>query len=54
LKENELKDKIPSLSQGKNTIIFDAVFTDEGSSKIKIEMKTAGEPERVITSGKNL
>ncbi len=54
LKDIELKDKIPSLSQGKNTIVFDAVFTDEGSSKIKIEMKTAGEPERVITSGKNL
>ena len=47
LREINLDEKIPLLSHGKNNIVFDAVFTDEGSSKIKIEMKTIGAPEPV-------
>ena len=39
--------KIPLLSKGKNKIIFDAEFTGEGASKLKIEMKTIGKAEPV-------
>jgi len=47
IKTIELKDKIPTLSKGKNKIIFDAEFKGEGVSKFKIEMKTIGQAERV-------
>ncbi|HNW56167.1 MAG TPA: hypothetical protein PLR88_00325 [Bacteroidales bacterium] len=39
--------KIPVLSKGDNKINFDAEFSGEGSSKVKIEMKTIGEAETV-------
>jgi hypothetical protein len=48
----DLAGKIPVLSNGKNKIIIDAEFTGEGTSKLKIEMKTIGKAER-ITSNKN-
>jgi hypothetical protein len=48
----DLAGKIPFLSNGKNKIIIDAEFTGEGTSKLKIEMKTIGKAER-ITSNKN-
>ena len=39
--------KIPLISKGKNKVIFDAEFTGEGASKLKIEMKTIGKAEPV-------
>ncbi|MGV8139707.1 MAG: hypothetical protein AB2L20_31370 [Mangrovibacterium sp.] len=39
--------KIPFLSQGKNTVVFDTEFSGGGNSVFKIEMKTAGNPELV-------
>lgn len=47
IKTLELKDKIPTLSKGKNKIIFDAEFKGEGASKFKVEMKTIGQAESV-------
>ena len=37
--------KIPLLAKGKNSIMVDAGFTTEGSSKLKIEVKTIGKAE---------
>ena len=37
--------KIPELVTGKNRIMIDAAFTKEGSSKLKIEVKTIGKAE---------
>ncbi len=54
LKEIVLEEKIPSLSHGKNNILFDAVFTGEGSSKFKIELKSVGKPEPVIAVNRKL
>jgi hypothetical protein len=48
----DLAGKIPFLSNGKNKVIIDAEFIGEGTSKLKIEMKTIGKAERV-TSNKN-
>ena len=39
--------KIPILAKGKNTIMVDAGFITEGSSKLKIEVKTVGKPESI-------
>lgn len=47
LRSIDIKETIPLLSKGSNQIIFDAVFAGGGSSKIKIEMKTMGNPEVV-------
>lgn len=43
----EMNETIPNLVQGKNKIIFDAVFNGEGPSNVKIEMKTVGSGEQV-------
>lgn len=47
VKEVDANKKIPVLSKGKNKIIVDAVFSGEGSSKIKLEVKTIGKGESV-------
>lgn len=47
INEVDINEKIPVLSRGKNKIIFDAEFISQGSSKIKIEMKTIGKAELV-------
>ncbi|HOB85618.1 MAG TPA: hypothetical protein PK521_13410 [Bacteroidales bacterium] len=39
--------KIPLLDKGKNRIMVDAGFTVEGSSKLKIEVKTIGKAELI-------
>lgn len=39
--------KIPFLSQGKNTVVFDTEFLGGGNSVCKIEMKTTDQPELV-------
>ncbi len=39
--------KIPLLAKGKNRITIDAGFTSEGSSKLKIEVKTIGSAESI-------
>ena len=39
--------KIPVLSHGKNTVVFDTEFSGGGNSVFKIEMKTTGHPESV-------
>jgi len=39
--------KIPLLAKGKNSIMVDAGFTTEGTSKLKIEVKTIGKPESI-------
>ncbi|MEN6453788.1 MAG: hypothetical protein ABFD10_05965 [Prolixibacteraceae bacterium] len=39
--------KIPFLSHGKNTVVFDAEFSEGGNSVFKIEMKTTDQPESV-------
>ena len=43
----DINAKIPSLSKGKNKIIFDADFENENASKIKVEIKTIGDAETV-------
>ncbi len=43
----DITDKIPLLSKGRNTVVFDAEFSGEGTSMFKIELKTIGEPELV-------
>jgi hypothetical protein len=40
-------ENIPVLSSGKNKIIFDAKFSEEGGAKLKIEMKTRGKAEPI-------
>ncbi len=52
VKEITLVGKIPALSHGKNKIIFDAEFKGEGTSKLKIELKTIGKAEVLVSSGK--
>jgi hypothetical protein len=47
LNEVEVNEKIPVLSKGKNKIVVDALFSGEGSSKIKLEVKTIGNGESV-------
>jgi len=42
--------KLPVLSHGINSIIFDADFAEESSSRLKIEMKTIGDGEKVQCS----
>jgi len=53
VKEVDTNTKTPVLSKGKNKIILDAVFSGEGSSKIKFEVKTIGKGETVKANGKN-
>lgn len=53
IKRIDFDGKALLLSQGKNTIIFDAVFNGESSSKLKIEMKTIGNAEPVKATTKN-
>ena len=48
----DIAGKIPLLSKGKNTVVFDAEFSGEGTSLFKIELKTIGEPESVKTNNK--
>lgn len=50
LKEINLEQDMPLFSQGRNIVVFDAVFTDEGSSKIKIELRTIGKAELINTA----
>ena len=38
----DIAGKIPLLSKGKNTVVFDAEFSGEGTSMFKIELKTIG------------
>lgn len=47
VREVEVNEKIPVLSKGKNKIIFDAEFTGESASKIKLEVKTIGKGESI-------
>lgn len=50
IKMIDLKSKIPVLSPGKNKLVFDADFSGDGTSKLKIEMKTVGKAEVVAAS----
>jgi hypothetical protein len=45
--ETIMTGKIPSLSNGKNVIMVDAGFIRQGSSKLKLEVKTIGKNETI-------
>jgi len=49
----DIAGKLPVLFHGMNTIVFNADFAEESSSRIKIEMKTRGDGEKVQCNTKS-